>query len=402
MLQAQFKDYFKQILPQIAFDSANTVIELHKLGSTVPFIARYRKEKTGNLDEVAIREILEAHETYNELVQRQAFILKEVESQGNLTPELQKQILTTRDLAELEEIYRPFKKKKKTKAALAREAGIEPLADWLWSLGQGTVTDTTTIEVKAKEYINPKALFATYQETLKGAEDILIDRLMYNQDIRFFVREHLMNKGLITSKKGKKFKPPSKFDMYIDFKEPIKKLFDQKASHRYMAMKRGWTESELTLSIEGEGSGSVLEDHLKIFVIKKQNTQAQGFLEETAKNALNLHILPSISNEIHKKLKDTADGHAIDVFAQNVSKILLASPFGPKCVLGIDPGLRTGAKVSLVNADGSYVSHTVIKILGEKAGEETEKLLKDLFASIKVDAIAVGNGTAGRETEIFI
>lgn len=400
MLQTKFQDYLKQFLPNISWVSAQAVLELHKQGATVPFIARYRKEKTNNLDEVAVRNVLDANEIYNEFIQRQAFILKEVESQGNLTPELKKQIHSTLDIDELEEIYRPFKKKKKTKAVLAREAGIEPLADWLWGLGQGTVADTTALEVKAKDYINPKALFATYQETLKGAENILIDRLMYNQDLRNFVRNHLQQSGKIVSKKGKKYKSHSKFEIYTNFEEPIKRLFDPKASHRYMAMRRGWTEGELSITIEGQNN--ILTDKFKELVIKKQNTQAQSFLEEMIKNAIELHIMPSITNEIHKKLKDTADGHAIEVFAKNVTKILLASPFGAKCVLGIDPGLRTGAKVSLVNTDGSYVSHTILKINDPNAEPETEKLFKDLFASIKVDAIAVGNGTAGRETEVFI
>lgn len=400
MTQPKFQDYLRMTLPKISWDSAQAVIELHKQGSTVPFIARYRKEKTRNLDEVGVRDVIEAHETYSELIQRQAFILKEIEAQGNLTPELKNQILLSLDLAEIEEIYRPYKKKKKTKAKMAKEAGIEPFADWLWGLGQGTYAESTAIEVKAKDYLNPTALFATYQEVIKGAEDILIERLMNNQDIRTFIRTHLNDKGIIVSKKGKKYKSHSKYDMYLDFKEQIKKLFDAKASYRYMAMKRGWTEGELTLSIEGEEN--VLEKYLKSHCVKKTGTQADGFFDELIKNALDLHLMPSISNEIHKKLKDTADGHAIDVFAQNVTKILLASPFGSKCVLGIDPGLRTGAKVALVNSDGSYVSHTVLSIMGENAEETAEKLFKDLFAAIKVEAIAVGNGTAGRETEIFV
>ncbi len=400
MAQPKFQDFLKTLLPKVSWESAQAVIELQKQGATVPFIARYRKEKTRNLDEVAVRDVIDAHETFNELIQRQAFILKEIESQGNLTPELAKQILSSMDLAEIEEIYRPYKKKKKTKAKLAKEAGIEPFADWVWGIGQGTNSETTALEVKAKEFLNPTAQFATYQEVLKGAEDILIERLMNDQDIRAFIRIHLMEKGTIVSKKGKKYKAHSKYDMYLDFKELIKRLFDQKASYRYMAMKRGWTEGELTLSIVGEEN--VLENHLRSLCVKKTKTHAEPFFDGMIKNALDLHLMPSITNEIHKKLKDAADGHAIEVFAENVNKILLASPFGSKCVLGIDPGLKTGAKVALVNADGSYVSHTVLTILGDAAEGEAEKLFKDLFAAIKVDAVAVGNGTAGRETEVFI
>ncbi len=399
IMAVTLESFFKKQLPNINIRSALSVIELNKQGGTVPFIARYRKEKTGNLDETQIRAVLDTNEDYEELISRQAFIVKEVEAQGNLTDELKNRLITTMDINELEELYRPYKKKKKTKAKMARDAGIEPFAQWLWDLGKGLINEDTSIEVKAKTFQNAEHKFATYQEVLKGAEAILIERLTNNQDLRAFVRDNLMAKGKVISKKGKKFKANSKYDMYVDFEESIQKLLQPKVSYRYMAMRRGWNEGELTLNIEGE-TDFVLKHFVDFSV--SANNQARPFLEDMAKNALDLHVMPSISNEIHKKLKDTADLHAIDVFAENVRKILLASPFGPKCVLGVDPGLKTGSKIALVDHTGKYISHTVMDILGTKAEENAEKLFKELLGHVKVEAIAVGNGTAGRETEIFI
>lgn len=393
------ESYFKKNLPKISNQSIQAVLELHKQGATVPFIARYRKEKTGNLDEVQIRDVIETHEMYNELISRQAFIVKEVEAQGNLTEELKTRLLTTSDLDELEELYRPYKKKRKTKAKMARDAGIEPLAQWIWDLGAGKIQDATSLEVKAKDFLNVEHQFATYQEVLKGAEAILVEKLTNDQGLRTFVREHLFEKGKVVSKKGKKFKANSKYDMYAEFEEGIQKLLQPKVSYRYMAMRRGWNEAELTLTIEGDYD--LMLKRFVDFSVTAQN-QARLFLEEMAKTALDIHVMPSISNEIHKKLKDTADLHAIEVFAENVRKILLASPFGAKCVLGIDPGLKTGAKVALVDVTGKYISHTVMDILGATAEQNAEKLFSELLKSVKLDAIAVGNGTAGRETEIFI
>lgn len=393
------ENYFKSHLPKISMHSVQAVVELHKQGGTVPFIARYRKEKTGNLDEVQIRDVLEMNDNFSELITRQAFIVKELEAQGNLTDDLKKRLTTTMDIDELEELYRPYKKKKKTKAKMARDAGIEPYAQWIWDLGKGTVSDGMSLEVKAKTFQNVEHQFATYQEVMKGAEAILIEKITNDQDLRAFVRDNLLTKGRVVSKKGKKFKANSKYDMYAEFEEGIQKLLQPKVSYRYMAMRRGWNESELTLNIEGE-QDMILKKFVDYSVTT--NNQARPFLEEMAKNALDLHVMPSIGNEIHKKLKDTADLHATDVFAENVRKILLASPFGPKCVLGVDPGLKSGAKVALVDHTGKHISHTVMDILGGNAETNAEKLFKELLSHVKVEAIAVGNGTAGRETEIFI
>lgn len=397
----EFQNFLQKQLPAIPAKSAQAVLELHKEGATVPFIARYRKEKTGNLDEVAVKEVIESFELYNEVIKRQAFIVKEIESQGNLTSELKTRVLATLDLAELEEIYRPFKKKKKTKATVAREAGLEPFANWIWDLGHGTIEDKTTLEVKAKEFLNPAAKFVTYDTVLKGAQDILIEKVSNNTDLRAMLLKDVLESGKIVSKKAKEFKAHSKYEMYAEFEEPIKKIREAKASHRYLAMRRGWQENELTVTIEPGHPDEVLKQ-ITQFACTKPNSQAAEFLDMTVKLAYSAHMLPSIVNEVHSQLKDLADQHAIQVFTENVRRLLLASPFGSKCVLGCDPGLRTGCKIALVDKSGHFLSHTVLHIQGEGAEAKATALFSELFKTVQVEAIAVGNGTAGRETETFL
>lgn len=405
-----FAEYKEKFLPGISIKAAAAVLELVKEGGTVPFIARYRKEKTGGLDEVEIREVIEADETLAEINKRREFIAQEIHGQGNLTAELTARIRSALSLAELEELYRPFKKKKKTKATIAREAGLEPLADWLLAIGKAETVPDVAIEVKAKDLVNPAKGFATYDLVLKGAQDILAERLTNDADLRERVRQDFFTHGKVISKKAKGFKQKSKFEMYAEFSEPVKSLMEKKASHRYLAMRRGWTEEELTVGIEGSE-----EQNLRAFehsLIAKaavdraaQNPEIEkvlGLLRLVAKVAYTVHVHPSISNEVHRQLKDNADKYAIDVFAENVKRVLLGSPFGAKCVLGIDPGLRTGCKVALIDKQGNFISHTVLQILGEGAFEKAKALFSEVLKQITIDAIAVGNGTGGREAESFL
>lgn len=398
-MEQNFQSYLSQHLREIPVRSVQAVLDLVKEGATVPFIARYRKEKTGNLDEVKIREVLKAHEVFSELVKRKDFILKEIESQGNLTEDLKKAIQGTDDLTELDEIYRPFKKKKKTKATLAREAGLEPLADWLWGLGHKTVTDSTAIEVKAKGFLNPTAGIVTYELAIKGAQDILIEKLSNDSDLRQRVREHLNEKGKVVSKKTKKFKPNSKYANYADFSDPVKTLQTAKSSHRYLAIRRGWHEGELTVTIEGDEN--YLQKTFTDYACPDISLTITPYLIEVAKLALTAHVIPSVVNQIHNRLKELADEHAIRVFSENLRKLLMASPFGSKCVLGVDPGFKSGCKVVLIDLHGNYISHTILHTQGEGVEETAKKLIGDVLKQLKIEAVAVGNGTGGREAETF-
>lgn len=398
-MEMSFQNYLAKTLPNIPFKSAQAVIELSKEGATVPFIARYRKEKTGNLDEVQIRSVIEENETFSEIIKRKAFLIKEIGDQGNLTDEIRKRIELSFNLGELEEIYRPFKKKKKTKATIARDAGLEPLSQWIWDLGHGILQDETTLEVKAKNFINPSANVATYEAALNGAKDIIIERLSNTPELRALVLDDYQKNGKVFSKKTKNFKEHSKYEMYAEFEEPAKNLLDPKASHRYLAMRRGWQEEELSLEIKG--NDELLQEAFNRAATTLPLTAVGEFLCQAAKMALTVYVIPSVVNEVHRILKQHADEHAITVFAENVRRVLLGSPYGPKVVLGVDPGLRTGCKVALVDKGGNFISHTVIHIQGEKALENVKKLFEEVLKNLKIEAIAVGNGTAGRETEAF-
>ena len=393
------QSFLAKVLPSIPFKSSQAVIELSKEGATVPFIARYRKEKTGNLDEVQIRSVIECNETFSEVIKRKAFLVKEIGDQGNLTDEIKKRIELSYDLGELEEIYRPFKKKKKTKATIARDAGLEPLAQWIWDLGHGVLSEDTTLEVKAKNFINVASNVATYDAALNGAKDIIIERLSNTPELRALVLDDYQKNGKVFSKKTKNFKENSKYDMYIEFEEPVKNLLDAKASHRYLAMRRGWQEEELALDIKG--NDEALQAAFNRNATNLPQTAVGEYLMQAAKMALTVYVIPSVVNEIHRILKQHADEHAITVFAENVRRVLLGSPYGPKVVLGVDPGLRTGCKVALVDKGGNFISHTVLHIQGEKALENVKKLFEEVLKNLKIEAIAVGNGTAGRETEAF-
>ncbi len=399
-MEQTLQGFLARVVPGVSTKSAASVLELAGEGATVPFIARYRKEKTGNLDEVQIRNVIEANETFQEVVKRKTFLLKEIGEQGNLSEEIKKRIDVSWDLNELEEIYRPFKKKKKTKATIARDAGLEPLANWIWSLGHGAIKDDTTMEVKAKNFLNLAAGIANYELALKGAQDILVEKIANDPELRLQVRNNYFEKGKVFSKRTKAFKPHSKYEMYAEFDEPIKALLDAKASHRYLAMRRGWQEEELAVDIKADDE--VLLKSYEAFSTSLPQEAVGVVLKQCAKLALTVYVVPSVCNEVHKALKDKADEDAIRVFTENVKKILLASPYGPKVVLGIDPGLKTGCKVALVDKGGNYISHTVMQILGDHAEEAAKKLFSQVLTQIQIQAIAVGNGTAGRETEVFL
>ncbi|MGE3386174.1 MAG: Tex-like N-terminal domain-containing protein [Bdellovibrionales bacterium] len=399
ILNDKFKEYAAQKVAGVPLKGIQAVLTLHQEGGTVPFIARYRKEKTGNLSEVEIRAAIDAFNDYTELTKRREFVLEEIAKQGNLTDDLKKQLERSFDLNEIEELYRPYKKKKKTKATLAREAGLGPLADWLWGLGHGEVQDTTALEIKAKEFINPAKSYATYDEALRGAQHILVEKIANDLGLRLWVREEFNQHGRVVSTKGADYKPHSKFEMYAEFQEPVKSLENRKASHRYLALRRGWQEGELKVSMEADEAK--LLARFEAYAVSK-DSQATALLKEAAKHALTVHVVPSITNEIHNRLKESADVDAITVFAENVRRVLMSSPFGAKVVLGVDPGIRTGCKIALIDKSGHFISNTVVHIEGDAAKEKAKTLFAEALKQIKIDAIAVGNGTGGREAETFI
>jgi uncharacterized protein len=245
------------------------------------------------------------------------------------------------DLNELEEIYRPFKKKKKTKATIAREAGLEPLANWIWEMGHKIISGSETMEMKAKNFLNLQAGIVSYDLALKGAQDILVEKLANDPSLRMQVSKSYVDQGYVTAKRAKGFKPHSKFEMYSEFEEPVKSLLDAKSSHRYLAMRRGWQEEELTVDIKSKDDEK-LQSAYNAMSTSTPETPIGQYLIQCAKLALTVYVIPSVVNEVHKTLKDKADDDAVRVFSENVRKLLLASPFGPTVVLVLDTGLRTG------------------------------------------------------------
>lgn len=402
-MSVQITDKFKAFLgikaQNIPLKGVQAVLALHEEGATVPFIARYRKEKTGNLSEVEIRSAIDLFTEFNEITKRREFVLEEIAKQGNLTDALKLQLEKSNDLNEIEELYRPYKKKKKTKATLAREAGLGPLADWLWALGHGEVVDETALEVKAKEFINPAKGYATYEEALRGAQHVIIEKIANDLELRQWVRDEYNEHGKVVSAKGADYKTHSKYEMYAEFQEPVKSLENKKASHRYLAIRRGWQEGELKVTMEADEAK--LLARFEHFAMSKES-QAANLLKEAAKHALTVHVQPSITNEIHNRLKENADLDAIQVFSENVRRVLMSSPFGAKVVLGLDPGIRTGCKLALIDKSGHFISNTVVHIEGNDAKTKAKALFGEALKQIKIDAIAVGNGTGGREAEAFV
>ncbi|MBS1960935.1 MAG: helix-hairpin-helix domain-containing protein [Bdellovibrionales bacterium] len=396
-------------LPEISLKSADSVLNLTAEGATIPFIARYRKEATGGLDEVQIQKVIDAKESFDTITHRQTFILGEIEKQGKLTDELKTKILSTFQPNLLEDLYLPYKVKKKSKATLAKEAGLLPLADWIWDCGHGLAKPEPgqSLELWAFTFRNEEKGFVDAEKCIQGATDILVERLSERADLRARVRDRVFREGTLKAAKAAKAKPNSKYEMYFKYQEPLTALLKSEASHRYLAIRRGWMEEELTIGIAGPaGEVDPFETELPaIFeaeAVTDKESPGTEVLLKAARIAFKAHVLPAIENEAHKKLKEIADETAIDVFAQNVKKLLLASPFGPKAVLGVDPGIRTGCKVAVVSDSGKFVGDTVLHLQTDDGKSKAKEFLGTVLKMGDIKAIAVGNGTAGRETEAFV
>lgn len=401
-----FSTWLSKKLPGVSLHAASSVLKLTEEGSTVAFIARYRKEQTGNMDEVVVQKVIDTKEELEAVMKRQAFILGEIEHQKKLTPELKAAIGSTFDLDQLEELYLPYKQKRKTKAIIAKEAGLEPLALWIWETSQGTQKADISLEEKAKQFINAEKEIGDVQTALEKTADILIEMLTLKQELRDYVRNATFKSGYLKSIKGKKVQPNSKFERYFDYSETISSLQNPQNSHRYLAMRRGWTEEELVLTIDGGAEGDKFHEknlgQFELAALKVPAAPGSAILKRSCLMAYKAYVFTSIENEVHKTLKKIADDAAIQVFAENLRKLLLAAPFGSKSVLGVDPGIRTGCKLALVSDSSEYMASTVIHLQSPGERVSAEKMLQEVVKNANVRAVSVGNGTAGRETESFI
>jgi len=373
------------------FQVSNTV-ELLQEGGTVPFIARYRKERTGELDEVQIRSVEEQFNYFCELEERKLTVLNSIEEQGKLTPELKKRIEDSRQKTEVEDLYLPYRPKRRTKATIARERGLEPLADIIASQN----LKAGSVEEVALPFVDPSREVPDVAAALEGAGYILAERLSDDADARAMVRRLTGEQGVISSRVASDSKGQvTKFEMYYDYQEPLKAV----PSHRMLAMRRGEKEEVLHLSISAPVEQIMAG--LKSRLIKVPGIFSP-LLERVAEDAYKRLIAPSIEVELRLEAKDRADDAAITVFAQNLRNLLLAPPAGGKRVLGIDPGFRTGSKLAAVDATGRFLEHvTIYPHIGEGRIPQAREDLLRLVEKHNIEMVAIGNGTAGREMEIF-
>lgn len=369
----------------------SATIRLLADGATIPFISRYRKEATGSLDEVAIRNIQLRNQEIQDIIKRKEYILETIEAQGKLTPELKEKINSTLDASVLEDIYLPYKPKRRTRAAIARERGLEQLAKIIMAQA------SSDIERQASRFLSDDVNSA--DEAISGALDIIAEWVSENEKIRSIVRTRYIKSAIISASvvKGKEDEAQN-YKNYFDFSEPLRYC----SSHRYLAMRRGESEGLLRVSISIDDE-EMLERLDKFFVKSTATSQVAEYIHQAVKDGYKRLIKPSIETEVSALTKEKSDTTAIAIFADNVRQLLFAPPLGHKRVMGIDPGYRTGCKVVCLDAQGNLLHNDVIYPCAPTNDYKgAARKISYLVEAYKIDAIAVGNGTAGRETEKFL
>ncbi len=383
---------------QFKLTQIENTVKLFDEGATVPFIARYRKEVTGNLDEEQIRDVIEKVTYYRNLEKRKEEVLRLIEEQGKLTDELKKSIESAKKLQEVEDLYLPYKKKKKTKADVAKEQGLEPLSTF-------ALLPKTTMEAlqeEAKKYLNEEV--DTVEKAIEGVHLIIAQDISENVKIREFLREKISKFGILTSKvveKNKENDENGVYQDYYEYSEPISKS----ASNRILAINRGEKEKILKVDIEIDDK---TENFVVDFILKTLfgNKNLVEFYKEIIKDSLDRLAYPSIKNEVRNIYTEKAEEEAINIFSENLEKLLLQPPLSKKTLMGLDPGYRTGCKMVVINKDGFYEVNDVLFLVegvhNPKQLEMAKKKILDYIKKYDVDIIAIGNGTASRETESFV
>lgn len=368
----------------------NAVLALLEDKNTVPFIARYRKEQTGGLDEVEIKQIDDEYQYMVNLQKRKEEVIHNIEEQGLLTTDLKKDILKQTKLQRVEDLYRPFKQKKKTRATEAKRKGLEPFAQWL---KQSTID--TSIESKAQQFITEEV--PSVEDAIKGAQDIIAELVSDEPKYRSkILKDTFQHANIVTQKKKHAEDEKEIFSMYYDYTEPVKKI----ANHRVLAVNRGEKEKVLSVKVEMDTQG------IENFICKNEiNDKHEGtyIIEDAIKDSLKRLIMPSIEREIRGDLTEKAENHAIDVFSENLRNLLLQPPMKGKQILGVDPAFRTGCKLAVINPFGTFVAKGVMyphPPVNKK--DDAEKTFVQFVQSYDVELIAIGNGTASRETEQFV
>ncbi|MCZ4246167.1 Tex family protein [Bacillus amyloliquefaciens] len=386
----------KQIAEETALSQKNveSVIRLLEDGNTVPFIARYRKEQTGSMDEVQIQAISERWQYIQNLTQRKEEVIRLIAEQDKLTDGLKQKIEQAAKLQEVEDLYRPFKQKRKTKATVAKSKGLEPLADYILSLPK-----ENRLHEIADQYISEEKEVATREEAIEGAKHIIAEQISDDPYFRKWIRQETYKKGILTSTAGKSAADDEKnvYEMYYEYEEPIQKV----VPHRVLAMNRGEKEGILKIAIEPPADQ--LKAYLEKQIIKHRETPVKETLKEAIEDGYKRLIQPAIERDIRKELSEKADAQAIHIFAENLRKLLLQPPMKGKVVLGVDPAFRTGCKLAVVDETGKVLKIDVIYPHAPvKKTAEAQKKIKQLLNRYEVEVVAIGNGTASRETEQFI
>ncbi|WP_426456602.1 Tex family protein [Staphylococcus cohnii] len=368
----------------------NAVLTLLEEKNTVPFIARYRKEQTGGLDEVEIKQINDEYQYMVNLQKRKEEVIHNIEEQGLLTTELKTDILKQTKLQRVEDLYRPYKQKKKTRATEAKRKGLEPLAKWLKSSSLDM-----TIEEKATQFLNEE--IENVEQAIQGAQDIIAEKISDEPKYRTKILKDTFQHGKIVTQKKKNAEDEQEiFSMYYDYSEPIKKI----ANHRTLAINRGEKEKILTVKVEMDIQG--IENFIRKYEVIYHH-DGSNIIENAISDSLKRLIMPSIEREIRGDLTEKAENHAIDVFSENLRNLLLQPPMKGKQILGVDPAFRTGCKLAVINPFGTFIAKGVIYShppVNKK--EDAEKTFVQFVNNYDVDLIAIGNGTASRETEQFV
>ena len=387
----------KEIINQIATElnikttQVESVLTLLEEGNTIPFIARYRKEKTGSLDEEQIRKINEVYDYQVSLLKRKEDVIRLIDEKDLLTDELRDNIMKCQKLIEVEDLYRPFKEKKKTKATEAIKNGLEPLAKIIMSF-----PNNLDINQIAKKYLNENV--KTEEEAIQGAKYIISEWISDNASYRKWIRNNMYHKGILTSKIKKNANDEQKtYEMYYDYKEQVKYI----KPHRILAINRGEKENILTINIEIDENE--IQNYLESKIIKNSKSNIINIVKDSIKDSLKRLILPSIEREIRAELTEIGENSAIDNFGKNLEKLLLTPPIKDKIVLGFDPAFRTGCKLAIIDKTGQKLDIAVIyPHEPHNKYEESKKILLDLIKKYHVEIIAIGNGTASRESEKFV
>ena len=380
----------------IPLANINNALELWHEGGTIPFIARYRKERTGSLDEIQLRDIFERYTYLDEVVKRKETILEAIAAQGKLSEQLKAKIEACFGKTELEDLYLPYKPKRRTKATIAREKGLEPLANWIESINQTQVKSVSLTE-EASKYLDRQEV-TTVEDALNGAANILAEVVAEKADLRAYLRDYLFKQGVFVSWIKDDYPEGStKYEMYRDYRYSVKRI----PPHNVLALYRG--EAAGILNVDIDFAEVEVMSYLEGREIKTTDRQVRKFYQKMLKDAFNRLLKPSLIREVRSERKNYADIESIQTFEANLRNLLLSPPAGRKPTLAIDPGFRTGCKVAALSDTGQFLEYQAIyPHSGESKRSQAAKTIQDLISKYQIELIAIGNGTASRETDRFV